>query len=287
MKSGLQFTLNNDLEPYRSESWAVSSVVFRKKSQFQLIEVIEFLKIGKTLLLDGCIQFSEYDEAHYHELFVHPACFVVSPQKVLVLGGGDGGCVRELLRHESIKTVIVCEIDEDVITTCKEYFPQVSNGLEDSKVCVIIGDALDFVKNYVSTEKFDLILLDLTDLGELSANLYSSSFFEKLKLLLSSRGLIVIQTSGIYYLGVEPFNLGKFNASLRQIFRYVRVSYVPIFSYPGAENSFTYCSDFVDLASYRFSSLPEPSFKDQLTFYTHAYAEACFVLPKRLAKLYA
>ncbi|MEM4379966.1 MAG: hypothetical protein QXL01_04690, partial [Thermoplasmatales archaeon] len=111
MNRKTRYRLDNSLEPYREESWSVVEFLHSERSEFQLIEVVRLEKLGLTLFLDGGIQFSEFDEAHYHEMFVHPAAGLLEPSRVLILGGGDGGCVREVLKHPSVREVFVVEID--------------------------------------------------------------------------------------------------------------------------------------------------------------------------------
>ncbi|MCX7952665.1 MAG: hypothetical protein N2654_03415 [Deltaproteobacteria bacterium] len=275
MPKGQWFFGDNSLDPYRLEAWKTKRVVHSGRSSYQLIEVVDLEKIGLSLFLDSAIQFSAFDEAHYHELFVHPACSVIKPSTVLILGGGDGGCLREVCRYKTIKRVILCEIDHEVIDVCKEFFPALSGSFVDSRVELHVQDALELVKNL--DEKMDLILVDLTDLGELSKALYTAEFMGKLKELLTENGAVVMQTSGLYYLKSDPFRLDEFVKSLRGIFKHLALSYVPIYSFPGGENSFIYLSENMDFLKINFV---DPPFAESLFFYTPEYAQRTFTLPK-------
>ncbi len=276
---GKYFFVDNSLEPYRKEIWQIESILFSGKSEFQKIDVVKLDKLGKTLFLDEAIQFSEFDEAHYHELFVHPASAVIKPERVLVLGGGDGGCVRELLKHESVKEVIVCEIDPMVVDVSKEYFPQMANSFNDKRVILEFQDAKKFIES--DNSMYDLVLVDLTDLGELSSAIYNVSFYSLLQSRLSPKGGTVIQTSGVYFFDDDAFSVYSFIKDLKKFFKFISLSYVPVFSYPGAENSFLYCSNEYDFSNLR---LPPLSFESTLRFYTTQYAESTFKLNSWIQK---
>ncbi|MDP8226100.1 MAG: hypothetical protein P9L89_00455 [Candidatus Celaenobacter polaris] len=119
------------------------------KSEFQEIEVVESESFGKILLIDGVIMLTEADEFCYHEMIVHvPLCVHTKAQKVLVIGGGDGGTVREILKHDNIKEVEVCEIDEKVIEVSKKHFPYLANGFNDPRVKIYCEDGNKFIKNH-------------------------------------------------------------------------------------------------------------------------------------------
>lgn len=267
------YRVDNSLEPYREERWSVVEFLHSERSEFQLIEVVRLEKLGLTLFLDGGIQFSEFDEAHYHEMFVHPAAGLLEPSRVLILGGGDGGCVREVLKHPSVKEVHVVEIDRKVVEVCQRFFPTMAGSINDNRVRIIYEDAVRVVETIDGV--FDLILVDLTDLGPLSAKLYTHDFYKNLKKLLDKQGAIVTQTSGIYYQDADPFNLDGFISGISRLFNNISVSYVPIHSFPGGDNSFTYMSDSVHFATAKFSEV-----NGEVTWYTAEYAEATFKLPK-------
>ena len=142
----------------------VTKELFRAKSEFQTIEIYETEKLGKLLLLDGIIQLTSYDEFAYQEMmanlpfYAHPA-----PETALVIGGGDGGVLRELGRHRELRSLDICEIDAAVIDAAKRFLPELACGFDDPRVAVHIADGSVFIREHV--ESYDLIVVDSTDPG--------------------------------------------------------------------------------------------------------------------------
>ena len=119
--------------------------LFETKSSFQKIEVYQTKDVGKTLFLDGVEQFSDLDEHIYHETMANvPLSIHKNPNNILIIGGGDGGIARECLKNKSVQKIDLCEIDLEVVNVCKNFFPQISKSLKDSKVNLIIDDAKDY-----------------------------------------------------------------------------------------------------------------------------------------------
>lgn len=147
------------------------------RSEFQDIEVHDTEAFGRLFRLDGHFMTSEKDEFYYHENLVHPAAIThPDPKKVLIIGGGDGGTADELFKHPSIESVTLCEIDPAVIDISRRYMQNVHHGsLDNPKLNIRIGDGFAFVRN--TNEKFDLIILDLTDPGGPSLPLYTADFY--------------------------------------------------------------------------------------------------------------
>jgi len=141
----------------------------------QHIQIFETVDFGKMLVLDGKIQLTERDEAFYHEMLVHPAMIMhENPSKVLIIGGGDGGAAREVLKHDP-REVIIVEIDKDVIEYCKKYIGIDKGSLEDERVTIVNEDGFEFVKN--TDEVFDVIIVDSTDPVSTSKSLISEEFY--------------------------------------------------------------------------------------------------------------
>jgi len=170
--------------------------VFSKKSPFQKIEIFDSQNYGRMLLLDGVVQLAQKDEFIYHEmlancpLFSHP-----NPKKVLIIGGGDGGILREVLKH-NIEKVILCEIDKKVIEISKKYLPFVSkNAFNDKRVEIFYEPGQDLIKRYRNF--FDVVILDVTDPSTLSFPLLGKKFTKDLILALKKRGIVAYQSGGI------------------------------------------------------------------------------------------
>ena len=137
--------------------------LFSEQSPFQKVEVFESdSTLGRVLTLDDLMMTTEGDEFHYHEMIAHiPMMHHKSPKTVLVIGGGDGGTVREVLKHDTVEQVVLCEIDGMVIDACKKYLPTISCELDNPKCEILVEDAIEYIKN--KENMFDIILIDSTD----------------------------------------------------------------------------------------------------------------------------
>lgn len=154
---------------------------------------------GKIMVIDDIVQTTENDEFIYHEMLTHIPIFAHgSIKNVLIIGGGDGGILREVCRHKNIKKITMVEIDINIINLCKKYFPNHSNNAyEDSRLKLVIDDGLNFTKN--TKEKFDLIISDSTDPVGCGKNLFISEFYFNCKNCLTQNGIFVAQ-NGIFFL---------------------------------------------------------------------------------------
>src|SRR5690606_27286535 len=152
-------------EHYRDESAIgihTTELLHAERSEFQAIAVHETVGHGRLLTLDEMVMVTELDEFVYHELLSHvPLCVHEHPRRVLVVGGGDGGTVREVLRHPSVERVVLCEIDERVTRVCQRFMPSIAGWLDDPRVELVFADATAYVKRNPSS--FDAILVDSTE----------------------------------------------------------------------------------------------------------------------------
>jgi spermidine synthase len=172
-------------------------------SQWQQIEVWDTPQLGRLFTLDGRPMSSVGDEFIYHECMVHPATLAhPAPVCALVLGGGDGGAARQLLRHDGIARVVVAELDTEVVRLTREYLPQVQGGaLDDPRVELVIGDAADFVAG--AQEMFDLIVFDLTPPDSPAASLYTLSFYEQLKRVMNRDAALSMHLGAPFFHGAR------------------------------------------------------------------------------------
>jgi spermidine synthase len=185
-------------------SFSITKTVFDAKTEFQQVTIVESEVFGKTLLLDGHIQLTDFDERAYHEALVQiPALNLPQLKSALVIGGGDGGVIRELCRHDGIEHIDMVEIDRGVVEACKQHMPNLSGGaFNDSRVHLHITDAFPFVKN--AQREYDLIVVDSTDTyedeeGEISEMLWTEGFYGDLLRLLSPGGIVVTQADNHVY----------------------------------------------------------------------------------------
>ena len=193
-------------------------LIIKKKTPYQEITVFDSPALGRIMLIGegdyAVTQFATKDEKLYHEAIVHPPMAVFpNPKKVLVIGGGDGGVIREILKH-SVDKVVLAELDPAVIEISKEYFPTLSNGaFKDPRLEVKIGDARNYVEN--TSEKFDVVIIDLTDPEGPSKFLFTKEFYTKLKSKMTLGGVLSVQTGSPIF---EPEVSGRVNATLKEIF---------------------------------------------------------------------
>ncbi len=176
------------------------NIIVSTRSKYQSIDIVELEEYGKALVLDNLVQSTEIDEHIYHECLVHPVMIThPNPKKVLVIGGGEGATVREVLKHP-VEKVIMVDIDEDVVKLSKQYLKSMSEKVfTDKRVEVIIMDGKEYIEK--TNEQFDIIILDLTDpyASEIAYELYTEKFYGKVKEKLVSDGMIVTQAGSSFY----------------------------------------------------------------------------------------
>ena len=179
-------------------SMRVERQVYSAKSRFQQIDVYDTPAFGRVLVLDGCLMLTEKDEFIYHEMIVHPAMAVKPDIKsVLVIGGGDGGCIRELCKYDSIEKIDLCEIDREVIKVCREFLPQTSLRMDDIRAELHIADGLKFVRR--QKEAYDLIIVDSTDPFGPGEGLFTREFYGNCLSALTADGILINQHESPYY----------------------------------------------------------------------------------------
>jgi spermidine synthase len=168
--------------------------IFREKSPYQIVEVFDTYDYGKMLTIDRMVMCSENDEKAYHEMIIHVP-MVINPdiKNVLVIGGGDGGSVREILRYPQVEQVTMVEIDQVVVKASRQYLPTLSSALDDPKLNLIIGDGIDYVKKSVDNS-FDLIVIDSSDPVGPSEGLFSTAFYQDVYRCLRPGGVMTAQS---------------------------------------------------------------------------------------------
>lgn len=262
------------LYPDWGQFFEMSEKVFFEKTEFQDLAIFENPKFGRVLALDGIIQLTEGDEFVYHEMLAHvPLYSHDNPKSVLIIGGGDGGILREVLKHQSVERAVLCEIDPNVIEMAKKYFPKISNGaFDNSRTEVIIQDASKFVKE--TADKFDVIICDSSDPIGPSAVLFSSEFYGDCKARLNEGGIFV-NMSGVPFLQPNEQELTFKNCSPH--FENVGFFLAPVPTYVAGFLAMGWASD----KDYQVSEdvLRERIGSEVYSYYNPAIHKASFALP--------
>ena len=216
----------------------VEKTLYSGKSPFQRVDVVETRDHGVMLLNDGLVMLSERDEFIYHEMIAHVPLFVhPNPRRVLVIGGGDGGTVREVLRHSKIERTVMVEIDEMVVNACREYLPEVSCALDDPRLELRIEDGIKYVAE--TEERFDVVLVDSTDPIGPAAPLFDREFYHGVSRVLTDEGILISQAESPFYNQdiQRPMLLNQ-----RPFFEKLHIYLFSNLTYPGGLWSFGFAS---------------------------------------------
>lgn len=257
----------------------VREVLFSGRSDYQKIEVVDTAHYGPTLVLDGIFMTSAKEEHFYHEMLVQPA-MITAPRiaRVLIIGGGDGGTAREVLRHPEVEQVTMVEIDAMVIDACKEHLPMIGTAWDDPRLEVMVGDGIAYVKRD-DLKPFDVILLDGCDPVGPAAGLFDLAFYSNCAARLSAGGIFTAQTeSPILQREVFLDIVG----TLRQAFTNVRPCFGPAPLYAADQWSWTICSNGTDPASIHEERLER--IEPQMKYYNRDIHAAAFALSSDLKR---
>jgi len=231
------FRENETLWPGQAMCLQVKEILHVEKSLYQDVLVFKSETYGNVLVLDGVIQCTERDEFSYQEMITHlPLNSHPDPRKVLVIGGGDGGVLREVVKHESVEEVTLCDIDEAVIRVSKQHLPGMAIGFENPKVTVHIGDGFQFLKDRYNA--FDAIITDASDPVGPAESLFQKEYFELLKNALRPGG--VISTQGECQWLHLPL-IKEVRNYCREIFPVVEYAFTTIPTYPSGQIGFFLC----------------------------------------------
>ncbi|MGV3656292.1 MAG: polyamine aminopropyltransferase, partial [Noviherbaspirillum sp.] len=216
-----------------------------QRTAYQYLEVLESPRLGRTLRLDGSFMTSEAEEFFYHEAMAHPAAIAhPEPRSALVIGGGDGGLAEELLKHPSLESLTLAELDGQVVEAARAWLQNIHRGaLDDPRVKVRIEDGAAFLAR--TSERFDLVLLDLTDPETPAGPLYTREFFARCKQALAPGGAVVLHLGAPFH---EPEQVRDLGAALASVFAKVRGYglHIPLY---GAYWALAVASDDLDPAA--------------------------------------
>ena len=274
-----------EFAPTELHAHAIEETYFSGRTAFQAVAVLRTAVFGKMLVIDGDTQSSQADERIYHETLVHPAMAAVEDRsEVLILGGGEGATLREVLRDPSVRRCTMVDIDGDVVALAKRYLPEWSAGaFDDPRARVIVGDALRFLAD--DRESYDVIVSDLTEPlpDSPSFPLFNEDVFRRVKARLTSGGVYVLQasTAGFHNMALHA----KMARSLRAHFRCVRSFYTHVSAFDN-DWAFLACSDAVDVAALDAQHIERyvGSLRGENWFYDAETHRRLFALPRYLRR---
>lgn len=256
-------------------TWGIKDIIYTEETPYQSLAVVDTIELGRALVLDGAVQTTIKDEFYYHEMIAHvPLLTHPAPESVLIIGGGDGGTAREVLKHKGIKRVDLVEIDERVVAVCRKYLPELSCSFDDSRMNLIIADGVKYMQN--PELEYDVIIIDSSDPVGVATALFSSDFYKNAYKSLKTDGLMVAQTD------TPCFNADFFQKIYSRMsahFPLTKVYLNCVPSYISGFWSFTLGSKKYDpVLDYRRESL-------STRYYTPELHKACFVLPRFIEDL--
>ena len=282
MKNGIENGYYHEITP---DGYGIAikagNILFSKQSDFQKVEIFETeSKLGRVLTLDDLMMTTEGDEYHYHEMIAHiPMMNHKCPKSVLVIGGGDGGTVREVLKHKTVERVVLCEIDGMVIDACKKYLPTISCGLDDPKVEILVQDAIEYIKD--KKNEFDIVLIDSTDPMGPGEGLFTEEFYTNVKNSLKEGGIVAAQSESPF---AQADAVEKMYKLLKKVFPVCSTYTSNIPTYPGGYWAWALCSETVKPLSYideeRCAEITKTC-----KIYNKDYHMARFALPNYLKEL--
>jgi len=254
----------------------VKKVLHHEKSKYQDVLIFESTDYGNVLVLDNVIQCTERDEFAYQEMITHLAMFShPNPKKVLVIGGGDGGVLREVIKHECVEEAILCDIDEAVIRLSKEYLPHMSVSYKHPKVKVHVGDGFKFLDDYKN--EFDVIITDSSDPEGPAESLFQKPYFQLLYGALKEGGVITTQAENQW---LHLPLITKLKQDCKEVFPTVEYGYTTIPTYPSGQIGFMVCSKDAsrDVTKPLRTFTPEQE-EELCRYYNAEIHKAAFVLP--------
>lgn len=239
------------------------------------MDVVETLQYGNMLVLDGCVMTTDKDEFVYHEMLAHvPLHTHPNPKKVLVVGGGDGGIIREVIKHPSVERAVLAEIDGRVIEVSKTYFPHIASALSDPRVDVQVTDGIVHVEQHPG--EYDVILVDSTDPIGPAVGLFSKAFYQSVHRALKPDGIFAAQTESPF---ANKELITRIQQDVREIFPRTHLYLASIPTYPTGLWSFTIGSKQHDPLAVTESRV------EDTRYYTAAVHQAAFALPKFVQEL--
>nr|VDD56630.1 unnamed protein product [Brassica oleracea] len=290
------FSEMSPMWPGEAHSLKVEKVLFQGKSDYQDVIVFQSATYGKVLVLDGVIQLTERDECAYQEMITHlPLCSIPNPKKVLVIGGGDGGVLREVARHSSVEQIDMCEIDKMVVDVSKQFFPNVAIGFEDPRVNLVIGDGVAYLKN-AAEGSYDAVIVDSSDPIGPAKELFEKPFFQSVARALRPGGVVCTQAESLW---LHMDIIEDIVSNCREIFKgSVNYAWTSVPTYPRHLNHFflMFCSGVIGFMlcstegpdvdfKHPVNPIDDSKSSGPLKFYNAEIHSAAFCLPSFAKKV--
>jgi spermine synthase len=274
--------ISDEYFPGQAFMLKVDEILYAQKSEFQDILVFKSTNFGNVLVLDGIIQVTERDEFAYQEMIAHVPLFAhPNPKKVLVIGGGDGGVLREIVKHDCVESATLVEIDDMVIQLSKKYLKNMSKSYENEKVKVILQDGFKFLKdceNINEDEKYDVIITDSSDPDGPAEAFFQADYFKLLYNALRKDGIVISMASENIWLNIN--NLKKLKNACETVFPIVKSCYCTIPTYTSGQISLMCCGKNKDIditkPNRRVTHDEETNF---FKYYNSDIHKASFILP--------
>jgi len=248
--------------------------LYSGRSEFQKIDILETEKLGNLMLLDDVVMLTEANEHAYHEMIAHVPLFShPEPERVLVIGGGDGGTAREVMRHPQVKECVMCEIDGLVVDKAKEFFPELARAFDNPKMNLVIGDGIEYIQE--NRESFDVIIVDSTDPEGPAEGLFKEPFYKDVFSALKDGGIMTAQAESPYEM---PDEQRAMFAEIAKVFPFITMylSFIPF--YPTGMWSFAFASKG-DTGRGIVREEYIISMENSLKYFNRDIMSACFALP--------
>ncbi|HKM39035.1 MAG TPA: polyamine aminopropyltransferase [bacterium] len=256
----------------------INRVLAHKKTQYQELLVVETDRFGRALILDGAVQTTIGDEFVYHEMIAHVPLFThPKPEKVLIIGGGDGGTVREVLKHDTVQKLHLVEIDPEVVAAAKQFLPELSCGFSDPRLIIHHTDGIKYIA--ASKAEYDLIIIDSSDPVGPATGLFQAQFYASAARALKDDGVFVAQTESPWLKFAIP--LPEIYRSIKAAFPITRMYLCTIPTYPCGLWSFTFGSKVHDPLAVNPDKITDLGYR----YYNSAIHHASFALPQFLRNL--
>lgn len=253
-------------------SCKITRTLHTEKTEYQDMAVIDTLQFGKMLVLDGMVMTTEADEFVYHEMISHVALNThPNPKKVLVVGGGDGGVIREILKHQSVQEAVLAEIDNRVVEVSRQYLPGIAGAMTDARVKLAIGDGVAHVREHKN--QYDVIIIDSTEPIGPAVGLFSREFYQDVYQALTADGIMVAQSESPF---INQDVIQMIHGNLKGVFPIKRLYTASIPTYPSGLWSFTLASkkyDPLEVKPHQFAAI-------ETKYYTPGLHLSAFQLPR-------